>query len=623
MHMMLYRIALIFAVVLGASAPANAIERGKPVHGLAMYGEPKYGPDFKQFEFVNASAPKGGRLRMDAAGGFDSFNPFIAKGIPAAGLNNLGNDRYFYFIEPLMARSGVEAYASYCLICETTEVAPDNSWQEYTLRAEARFHDGTPITADDVVFSFDTLMAKGSPLYEFYWSDVAKVEKLGPHKVRFTFKVTDNAELPMLTGELPVLSKAYWSKRDFESSTLDVPVASGPYRIADFEQGRFITYKRDPNYWGKNLALARGAYNFDEIRIEYYRDEDVAFEAFKADRFDFQAENSSLRWATAYDKATIDAGLMVKDAFEDGQPDGIQIFVMNLRRTKFADIRVRHALALAFDFDWGNKNLSYGLFAPMTSYFAGSELAATGLPQGEELAILEKYRGKIPDEVFTTPFTPPHTDGSGNNRENLLKARELLAAAGWVTKDGVLTNTASGEKFEFEFLTRQQSLEKWINPYLQNLARLGIKGQIRLVDTTQYVNRLTNYDFDMMIGGPGQSMSPGNEQREIWGSESAERDGGRNLGGIKDPAVDAIIEELINAKTRESLMAYARALDRVLLWNWYGVPQLAQGSIWWAYWARFGHPVQVPLHGPHLATWWFDATKSAAVENRRATLAKP
>ncbi|MBX7198283.1 MAG: extracellular solute-binding protein [Rhodospirillaceae bacterium] len=598
------------------SAPADAFVRGKPVHGLAMYGEPKFPADFKNFDYVNPTAPKGGTLRMSGFGTFDSFNPFSVKGTPAGLLQYMGAASYMYSIESLFVRGADEPGSSYCLLCQTVEVAPDNTWEEFTLRPEARFHDGTPVTADDVVFSFEQLMAKGAPLFQMYWGDVAKAEKTGPLKVKFHFKNPGNTELPTIMGELPVLSKAWWSKHDLANSTLDIPNFSGPYKIDKFEAGRYVVFKRDPNYWGRNLALTKGAFNFDEIRIDYYRDDDVAFEAFKAYQFDYHVENSSLRWATAYDKAVVDSGLMVKEDVRDGLPDRAQTFTMNLRKPMFQDRRVREALALAFDFDWGNKTLAFGVFAPMNSFWSGSELASSGLPQGEELAILEKYRGKIPDEVFTKPFSQPRTDGSGNNRENLVKAKNLLTAAGWTTKNGALVN-ARGEPFEFEFLLAQQGLEKWVNPYFQNLAKLGIKGKIRLVDTTQYINRLTNFDFDMIVGGIGQSISPGNEQRENWGSAAADKKGGRNLAGIKNPVVDAIIEDLIVAKTRESLIAHTRALDRVLLWNWYFVPEFSTPADWIAYWNKFGKPGKVPMQGPDLALWWYDAAKAAKVDAAR------
>lgn len=590
--------------------------RGKPVHGIALYGEPKYGPN-AVFDFVNPDAPKGGTLRQSTIGTFDSLNPFVMKGNPAAGLNALGAGSYFDFIEPIMVRGANEPGAYYCLICETVEVGQDGTWVEFVLRAEARFHDGATVTPDDIVFSFKTLTEKGSPLYKLYWGDVVKAEKTGPRKVKFTFKGADNTELPALVGELPVLSKAFWSKHDLASTTLDVPVSTGPYRIDSFEPGRFIVYKRDPNYWGRNLAITNGAYNFDQIRIEYYRDEDVAFEAFKAYQYDLRAENMISRWAIGYDKAVVDAGLVIKGEFKDGEPARPQMFAMNLRRSKFADVRVREAVSLAFDFDASNKTLAYGLVSPVTSFFMNSELASSGLPEGEELKILEKYRGKIPDEVFTKTFSPPRTDGTGNNRENLLAARNLLTAAGWEVKGGILTNAKTGEKFEFEFLTPQAAQEKWINPFLKNLERLGIKGTLRVVDSTQYLNRLNNFDFDMVIGGPGQSASPGNEQRELWGTASADRPGSRNWSGIKNPVIDEIIEQLIVAPTRESLVAHTRALDRVLLWNRYFVHEFSLVGNWLGYWNKFGLPPKTPLSGPQLATWWFDATKAAAIDAKR------
>ena len=605
------------ALALAAIAsPADAIVRGKPVHGLSLYGEPRYGADFKNFDYVNPNAPKGGTIRMSSFGTFDSFNPFSVKGTPAALMQAIGAASYMFFVESLFVRGADEPASSYCLVCQTVEVAPDGTWEEFTIRPEAKFQDGTPITADDVVFSFEQLMAKGAPLYQLYWGDVAKAEKTGDKKVKFHFKDGGNTELPTIMGELPILSKAFWSKHDVANSTLDVPVFSGPYKLDKFEAGRYVVYKRDPNYWGRNLAVNKGAFNFDEIRVDYYRDDDVAFEAFKAYQFDYHTELTSMRGATAYDKSLIDSGMMVKDDIRDGLPDRAQIFAMNMRKPMFADRRVREALALAFDFDWGNKNLAYSLFAPMSSYWAGSELAAAGLPQGEELAILEKYRGKIPDEVFTKPYAPPRTDASGNNRDNLVKAKNLLTAAGWTTKNGALVN-AKGEPFEFEFLLAQQGLEKWINPYFQNLAKLGIKGRIRLVDTTQYINRITNFDFDMMVGGPGESISPGNEQRENWGSSSADKKGGRNISGIKDPVVDAIVEDLIVAKTRESLVAYTHALDRVLLWNWYGVPMFSVPTDWVAYWNKFDKPAKVPMQGPDPALWWYDSAKAAKVDAAR------
>jgi microcin C transport system substrate-binding protein len=598
--------------ICAAAAPSQAIVRGKPVHGLALHGAPKYGPG-EVFDYVNPDAPKGGTFRIRAdTPTFDSFNPFVVKGTPAAGLTYLGANSYF--TEGLTTQGSDEPFTQYCLLCETMELAEDSSWIEFVIRSEAKFHDGSPVTADDVIFSFETLMEKGHPFYKFYWGDVEKAEKRSARAVRFYFSNPDNAELPLVMGQLPILSKLYWREGTFESGSLDIPVSSGPYKISSFEPGRFVIYTRDQNYWGKDIVVTAGTHNFDEIRIDYFRDTEVAFEAFKAYQFDHLIENTALRWATGYDEGLIESGAMKKESFEDGMPDNTQGFVMNLRRSKFTDRRVREALGLAFDFDWSNKTLAYGQYAPMGSFFSGSELAATGLPQRLELEILEKYRGQVPDEVFNKPFSPTRTDGSGNNRANLLKARQMLTAAGWEIQGGMLTNSETGENFEFEFLLGQAGLEKWITPYLRNLERLGIKGSMRTVDSTQYVNRINAFDFDMMVGVPSQSISTGNEQREFWGSEAADRPGSRNWSGIKDAAIDAIVEGLIASATRESLVAHTRALDRVLLWNHYFVPELSVPATRHAYWNKFGRPKKIPLQGPDLTTWWYNASKAAVLD---------
>lgn len=614
-------------LLCGAGSSANAMVRGKPVHGLSLYGEPKFGPDITHFPFVNPGAPKGGIFRRRAIGTFDSFNAFSFKGNPPypGFIHYMGNGSFFYFNEPLMERSADEPMTSYCLLCETVEFAEDGFSIEYSLRPEAHFQDGSPVTPEDVIFSFETLMSKGHPRYKLYWGDVDHIEKTGDRKVRFVLKTNTNTELPMLTGEVPVLSKKFWEGRDFQAPTLDIPLATGPYRIDRFEPGRFFVLKRDPNYWGKDLAIARGVFNFDEVRVEYYRDDDVAFQAFLADTYDMFVDSEANRWATGYDQKLVDSGAMVKEETEDGQPDEIHPFVINMRRPLFTDARVRKALGLAFDFDASNRTVGHGIMAPFTSYFMGSDLANAGVPQGEELAILEKYRAQIPDEVFTTAYAPPRTDGTGNTRDNLIKAQELLAAAGWQVHDGILTN-ASGAKFEFEFLIKDPMFERWITPYLQNLQRLGIKGTIRNIDQSQYINRTNEYDFDMTIGDfpwGGESSSPGNEQREHWGSAAADRPGTENWGGIKNPAIDAIIEDLIKAPTRESLLAHTHALDRVLLWNHYVVPAYAEPKILLAYWSRLGHPDSITMSGPNPAYWWYDQAKAAAIEESRQGISTP
>ena len=620
-----YLRALLTAVfVVALSTQAHAMVLGRPVHGLTLYGEPKYGPDMKYFPYVNPDAPKGGMIRRRAIGTFDSFNSFAIKGnIPYPGLiHYMGNGWYFFFNEPLMTHGADEPFTAYCLICETVEVAENKLSMEFTLRPEARFHDGTPVTPEDVIFSFETLVSKGHPRYKAYWGDIDRAEKTGERKVRFYFKTDQNVELPMVAGEIPVLSKKWWENRDFQAATLDIPNATGPYRIDRFEPGRYFVLKRDPNYWGKDLPVARGAFNFDEMRIDYYRDDDVAFQAFQSDAFDAFVDSDAARWASGYDQKLVDTGAIIKQPFEDGQPDEIHPFVMNSRRPIFADRKVREALSYAFDFEATNRTVGHGIMAPFTSYWMGSELASsnTELPQGEELAILEKYRGKIPDEVFTTPFTPPHTDGSGNVRDNLLKAQALLSEAGWQVKDGVLTN-AAGTQLTFEFLIKDAIFQTWIIPYLQNLQRLGVKGTLRVIDQTQYLNRMNSYDFDMTVGDfpwGGESNSPGNEQRENWGTASADHPGNENWAGVKEPAIDAIIEDLVKATTRESLLAHTHAIDRILLWGHYVVPAYAEPKILWAYWDRFGYPKTQVLAGPNPAVWWYDSAKAASVTAKRS-----
>jgi microcin C transport system substrate-binding protein len=609
---------LVAALTLAAQ-PTYAMVLGKPVHGLSIYGEASLPSDFTHFEYANPEAPKGGSLTRAAIGTFDSFNAFSFKGNkPSPGIIQfMGNGHFFYFNEPLTARAAGQSMTAYCLVCETVMVAPDRTWIEYTLRPEARFHDGSPITVEDVIFSMDILKTKGHPRYKLYWGDVTRGEKTGERTVRFHFKDDKNTELPMLVGELPVLSKKFWEGRDFEAATLDVPVASGPYRIDRFEGGRYFVLKRDPNYWGKDLPVTRGAFNFDEIRVDYYRDDDVAFQAFTNGSLDMRVESDSTRWATGYDQSLVDAGALIKEGFQDSQPDEIHPFVMNLRRAKFSDPRVRQALSLALDFDGTNRTVAHSLMKPFQSFWQGSELGSEGLPQGEELAILEQFRGQIPDEVFTTPFTPPRTEKDGALRDNLIVAQKLLVDAGWTVKDGVLVN-AAGERFEFEFLMRLPVFEKWVGPYLRNLERIGVKGTMRVIDPTQYLNRMNEFDFDMTIGEQplwgGQSDSPGNEQREQWTSASADRHGSENWPGIKNPAIDVLVEQLIKAPNRESLVAHAHALDRILLWNHYVIPGFAEPEIWWAYWNKLGRPAITPAQGPNPALWWFDAAKAAQLD---------
>jgi len=603
------------AAALSLTVPAQAMVRGKPVHAIALHGEPKYGPN-ESFPYNNANAPKGGTLRLMSGGQtFDSLNSFSLKGVPAIGLSYLGGNSFVS--QGLMVGGDDEASTYYCLLCETVEVAEDNSWTEFALRPEARFTDGTPVTAEDVVFSFNTLMTKGMPTYKLYWGDVEKVEKTGERKVRFTFKNKTNAELPLILGQLPVLNEKFWEAHDIAETTLDKPVGSGPYIIDSFEPGRFISYKRDPNYWGKDVGVVKGTFNFDEIRFEYFRDLDVAFEAFKSGAFDYFPENTARRWATGYDFPAVKDGRVKKLEVPSGLPMMAQAFTYNLRHDKFKDIRVRQALNLAFDFESLNKTIFYDAYTRLHSYWQLSPLEAKGLPTPEELALLEPWRGKVPDEVFTQAPTQPTTDGNGNPRDNLLKARGLLEQAGWEIVDGVLINKQTKQPFSFEVLEVSANLERVLTPWLQNLEKLGIKGTLRVIDTSQIVNRMNEFDYDVTVLPVQNSTSPGNEQAEYWGSAAADRPGSRNYSGVKDPAVDALIDVVIKATDLPSQETATHALDRVLFWNQYRTLHYGPVTDRHVYWTKLAHPERYAAQGmpsgsgtPAL-NWWMGSAAAA------------
>ncbi len=597
--------ALLAGLILASPVLARA-DAGETVSGLAMYGAPKYGPGFTHFDYVNPNAPKGGTVRLAALGTYDSFNPFIVKGLPAAGIEQT--------FDTLLTASADEPFSEYGLVAESMEVPPDRGWVVFNLRPQARFHDGSPITADDVLFSFQILRAKGSPNYRAYYQNVVKAEKLADRKVRFTFAPGDNRELPLILGQLPILSKKYWQHRAFDQTTLEPPLGSGPYQVASFDAGKRVVLQRVKNYWAKDLPVNRGLYNFDRIQIDYYRDSTVALEAFKAGDYDYRPENESKKWATAYDFPAVRNGEVLVRTFPNQRPTGMQGYVFNLRRPLFRDDRVRNALSYAFDFEWTNKNLFYGQYQRTASYFSNSDLAATGLPRGEELQVLEPLKAEVPPQVFTTVYQPPGTDGSDYGvRKNLHIAAALLRQAGWVVKDGHLVNGATGQPFRFEILLDQPVWERITLPFVQNLKRLGISASVRTVDSAQYKNRLDNFDFDMVVDVKPESLSPGNEQREFWGSASADQPGSANLAGVKNPAVDRLIAELVAAPDRPALVARTHALDRVLLWNHYVVPQWNYTKVRTARWDRFGRPSELPKYGqsgwPSL--WWFDAERAA------------
>jgi len=581
-----------------------------PKHAQTLYDEPpKYPANFKHFDYVNPDAPKGGTLRQAGFGGFDSLNPFINKGVPA---DDIG------MIYDTLTRHGLdEPFTEYGLLAEKIEKAPDNAWVRFYLRPEARFHDGQPVTAEDVKFSFDTLMSKGAPMYRGYYADVEKVEVESLQRVRFVFKQAGNRELPLIVGQLPVLPKHWWAERDFSKGNLDVPLGSGPYKVADVQAGRSIRYERVKDWWGKDLPVNRGFYNFDTLEIDYYRDNTVALEALKAGQFDYWLETSAKNWATAYNTPAVANGQLIKEEIANHNPTGMQGFIFNTRRPLFTDRRVREALGLLFDYEWANRQLFNGAYTRTRSYFDNSELASVGLPSADELKLLEPLRAQIPPQVFTDEYHPPVTDGSGIIREQQRRAYQLLQEAGWrVDGDQMLDST--GKPVSFEFLLAQTEFERVLLPFKRNLADLGIELVIRRVDVSQYINRLRSRDFDLIVGGFGQSNSPGNEQREYWHSSSADNPGSRNFIGLKDTAVDSLVEGLINADSRQNLITHTRALDRVLLWGHYVVPNWHIKTWRVAYWNRFEHPEISPKYDIGLHTWWAREKSPEAVADEAA-----
>ncbi|MBE0616371.1 MAG: ABC transporter substrate-binding protein, partial [Proteobacteria bacterium] len=562
--------------------------------------------------YVNPDAPKGGDVRLNAIGTFDNLNGLILKGYAAAGALSI--------YDTLLANSDDEAFSEYGLLAETIEVPDDRSWVAFTLRPEARWHDGKPVTPEDVVFTLGILKAKGHPFYRAYYASVEKAEKVGDRKVRFTFAGGENRELPLIIGQMPVLPQHYWEGREFDRTTLEPPLSSGPYRVETVDPGRSITYARVADYWGQNLPVNRGRYNFGRIRYDYYRDATVALEAFKAGEYDFRQETSSKDWATGYEIPAVKEGLIVKVEIPNERPTGMQGFVYNLRRPLFQDRRVREALAYAFDFEWSNQNLFYGQYTRTESYFSNTELASSGLPGPEELRILEPLRGQIPEEVFTREYHAPTNRDPGQIRKNLRRALELLGQAGWTVKGGKLVNETTGEPFAFEILLDQPIWERIALPFAKNLERLGIEARVRTVDAAEYQKRVEEFDYDMIVDVFGQSLSPGNEQRDFWGSRAAGEPGSRNTIGIKDPAIDKLIDLVIAAPDRQSLIYRTRALDRVLLWGFYVIPHWHIRAFRVAYWDKFGRPEKTPPYALGFEDWWVDPSRVAALKARGVSL---
>jgi microcin C transport system substrate-binding protein len=604
------RSRLPLTLLLALLLPVSGLAEDAPVHhhALSLIGKPKYPADFKQFGYVNPDAPKGGLVRMADIGSFDSLNPVLYKGEAAAGLGLV--------YESLMADNLDEPSTSYGLIAEWASYPPDYSSVTFKLRDEARWQDGTPITPEDVIYSLG-VNKEANPRMGLYYKNVSRAEATGPNEVTFYFDTKGNRELPMIMGQLTILPKHYWTgkdasgnQRDPMKTTLEPPLGSGPYRIKDVKPGRSISYQRVADYWGKDLPVNKGQWNYDEIRFDYYRDETVAFESFKAGNIDYWQESSAKNWATAYDFPAVRDGFVRRQEVPIERTQPMQCFVFNLRRAQFADRRVRQAFNLAFDFEWANKNLFYGQYARVGSFFQGSELAAEpALPSDRELEILNEVKDGVPTEVFTDIHKNPVNATPDDTRNNLRKAAVLLKEAGYEIKNGVLTNVKTGQPMRVEFLLVSPLFERIVQPYAANLDKLGIKSSIRMVDSAQYTRRLNVFDYDIVVGSFAQSDSPGNEQRDFWGSEAAGREGSQNLIGVKDPAIDKLVDHVIFAKDRAELVAATRALDRVLQWNELVVPQWYSPNVRIAYWNRYGQPKALPGLTPgFLQVWWFDQT---------------
>ena len=582
-------------------------------HALTLFDDIKYGPEFKNFNYVNPQAPKGGRVRYGVVGSFDSLNPYTYKGESVSAVSN----------ETLLTSSLDEPSTEYGMVAGSVWHPDDRSLVVYRIRPEARFHDGKAMTPDDVIWSMQTLRDI-NPFYNAYYKDIAKAEQTGGNEVTFTFSQKGNRELPLITGQLPVLPRHWWTgkdangkQRNIAETALEVPLGSGAYVATDVKPGVSLKMKRVAEHWAKDLPVSIGQNNFDEIEYLFFRDGNVAFEAFKADQFDWRIETSSKTWATGYDFPAIKANRVVKEDIHLRQVEGMQSWAMNLRREKFSDVRVRQALNFAFDFEWSNTNLFYGQYTRSRSYFNNSEMEAKGLPTAGELAILEPLKDQLPAEVFTSEYINPVNDTPQARRKNLRAASRLLDEAGWkVSADGskpVLKN-AKGDRLSIEFLLDSPLFERIALPYQQQLELLGIEVKLKTVDSAQYERQTQTFDYDIIVGNWGQSLSPGNEQREFWGSETAARNGSRNYIGIRNPAIDSLIETVIFAPGRENLITACKALDRALIWNHYVVPMWYIAYDRTARWDRFGRPETLPDYSNGFpAIWWWDAEKAKKV----------
>ena len=591
----------LFAVMLlgGHVTAAMAAETIPAIHGMAMHGQPKYAADFTHFDYVNPQAPRGGDVTLAATGTFNSLNAFIVKGSPATGLGRI--------YDTLLTDSTDEAFTHYGLVAQSMEVPADRSWVIFNLNPQARFHDGSAVTAHDVAFSMAVLKQQGHPFYRMYYRQVEATRVINDHRIQFTFSAGNNKELPLIVGRLPVLPAHYWRDRDFSKTTLEPPLGSGPYRIKTVDPGRSITYQRVTDYWGAELPVNRGRHNFNTLRIDYYRDGNIALQAFSAGELDFRHENVAKHWASAYDFPAVQDGRVIKDTIRHENPTGMQAFIFNIRRPLFADRRVREAIGLVYDFEWANKNLFFSAYTRTQSYFSNSELASQGVPTGPELALLTPFRDQLPPQLFDQPFQAPVNDGPRGLRANLRKADRLLERAGWTVRNHRRVHSETGEPLRFTILLVQPSFERVVLPFIRNLKRLGIVADARIVDASQYENRIEDADFDMIVHSFSQSLSPGSEQRNFWHSDNANVHGSNNRIGIADPVVDALIDHVIAAADRPALITATRALDRVLLWRHYVIPHWHIQSYRVAYWNRFGRPAVSPKYDLGFDTWWIES----------------
>lgn len=598
------------ALLLG-SGPVFAAEEQHITRAwaIAEFGEPLYAEGIEHWPYANPDAPKGGTIVLGAFGSFDSLNVYVLRGTWASGIGLI--------YDSLMTGSGDELATMYGLIAESVEYPEDKSWIVFNLRPEARFHDGTPITAHDFEFTFEVIREHGRPFLQSFYEEVDAVEVLGDHRLKFTFTTRDSMKPLIKIAGLSPEPRHYWAERDISRTFLEPQLSSGPYRLAELDPGRSITYERVEDYWAADLPVNRGLNNFDRIRYDYYRDMEVMFEAFKAGEIDFRAENSARRWATGYDIEQVRNDRIITETIPDENPQGIQAFFFNLRRDTFSDIRVREALGQLFDFEAIQRTVLYGQYARVNSYFPNSDFGVDGgLPTDEELTILEPYRDQLPEEVFTQAFEPPRTDGSGNIREQLREALRLLREAGWQLQDGRLVK--DGRRMNIEFLTVSADSERIIAPFIQNLRRVGIEASIRLVDSAQYERRIDERDFDIITVRLNFFPPPGPELRSYYGSAAADVEGSANMAGIKHPVVDALIEQIIAAEDLDTLKATNRALDRVLLWQHYVIPQFYNDAFRIAYWNRFDRPETLPRYGTGFpTTWWLDAEKDSRLSLRR------